>query len=210
MRATKAGKRGRRDRVRGAEKAGAALVVALGLVFIACGENPMAPTETVPSKDRTVFVTSAIFTGAIGGVSAANRACTDLAIAAGLPGTYRAWLSDIKGLAPSLTFTRPEAPFVMTSGVRVADHWADLVDGTLNNPIVIDERGAQADSVPMVWTGTDPHGRPVASDAMCHGWMSASGDAHGQVGGFDEIGNGWSALQTNECDQPGRLYCFQQ
>ena len=182
----------------------------LTLVTGACDESPMAPTEVAPSVDRIVFVSSATFTGAIGGVPAADQACSDLAAAAGLIGTYRAWLSDDAARSPRVTFTQSDAPLVMTSGVRVADHWVDLTDGTINHPIVIDERGNQPDTVPVVWTGTDPSGERAASGATCLGWADASDGVMGQVGVFDAIGIGWSASPPTTCDQPGRLYCFQQ
>ena len=183
------------------------------VVLLACGaceESPMVPTEAAPSADRTVFVSSATFTGGLGDVPAADQTCSDLAVAAGLVGTYRAWLSDEAGRSPSVTFTRSDAPFVMTSGVRVADHWADLTDGTINNPIVIDEQGNQPDTVPVVWTGTDPSGQPASSGATCRGWTDASGGVSGQVGVFDAIGAGWSASPPAACDQLARLYCFEQ
>ena len=183
---------------------GAAVLMASG-----CDSSPVTPTGAAPSGDRIVFVTSATFTGAIGGVEAADQTCTDLASGIGLVGTYRAWLSDNAGRSPSVTFTRTDAPFVMTSGVRVADHWADLTDGTINNPIVIDERGNQPETVPSVWTGTDPSGQP-ASGATCRGWLDGSPAVSGQVGVFDAIGAGWSASVPAACDQSGRLYCFGQ
>ena len=109
-----------------------------------------------------------------------------------------------------MTFTRSDAPFVMTSGVRVADDWADLTDGTINNPIVIDEQGNQPNGVPMVWTGTEPSGQPAESSATCRGWTDASGAVGGQIGVFDAIGPGWSAAPSAACDQLARLYCFEQ
>ena len=96
----------------------------------------------------------------------------------------------------------------MTSGVRVADGWADLTDGTINNPIVVDEQGNQPDTVPVVWTGTDSSGQPAG--ATCLGWAAASDAVSGQVGVFDAIGTGWSASLQAACSQAGRLYCFQQ
>ncbi len=185
-------------------------LVGAGQVSGAYHTSPVALIEAAPSVDRVVFVSSATFTGAFGGVPAADRTCTELAAAAGLAGTYRAWLSDAAGHSPSVTFTRSDVPFVMTSGVRVADGWADLTDGTINNPIVVDEQGNQPDTVPVVWTGTDPSGQPASSGATCSGWAAASGAVSGQVGVFDALGTGWSASSPVACDQPGRLYCFQQ
>lgn len=188
-------------------------VLGLALVLLGlggCGESSLAPTEPAPALGRVVFVSSTIFTGAIGGVPAADQACARLAVAAGLRGVYRAWLSDDAGVSPSVTFTQTGAPFVMTSGVRVADHWADLTDGTINNPIVVDERGRQPDTVPVVWTGTDPTGHPAPGGVSCGGWSSASLGVPGQVGTFDAIGRGWSAWRAGDCHQYGRLYCFEQ
>ena len=200
----------RRHCSRGPGNVGFAVAVAALMMSGGCDESPVTPTEAAPSVDRVVFVSSATFTGGLGGVRAADQTCSDLAVAAGLAGIYRAWLSDDAGRSPSVTFTRSDAPFVMTSGVRVADHWADLTDGTINNPIVIDEQGHQPDTVPVVWTGTDPSGQPAGSGATCRGWTDASGGVSGQVGVFDAIGLGWSVSPTIACDQLARLYCFEQ
>ena len=185
-------------------------LVGAGQVSGAYHASPAALIEVAPSLDRIVFVSSTTFTGAFGGVLVGDETCTELAAAAGLDGTYRAWLSDATGRSPSVTFTRSDVPFVMTSGVRVADGWADLTDGTINNPIVVDEQGNQPDTVPVVWTGTDSSGQPASEGATCLGWAAASDGVSGQVGVFDAIGTGWSASLQAACDQAGRLYCFQQ
>ena len=69
-------------------------LVGAGLAWGACDGGPAAPIGTPPSVGRVVFVSSATFTGGLGGVPAADQTCSDLAVAAGLVGTYRAWLSD--------------------------------------------------------------------------------------------------------------------
>ena len=183
-------------------------LVGAGQVSGAYHASPAALIEAAPSLGRIVFVSSTTFTGAFGGVLVGDETCTRLAAAAGLDGTYRAWLSDATGRSPSVTFARSDVPFVMTSGVRVADGWTDLTDGTINNPIVVDEQGNQPDTVPVVWTGTDSSGQPASS--TCLGWAAASDGVSGQVGVFDAIGTGWSASVQAACDQAGRLYCFQQ
>ena len=129
-------------------------------------------------------------------------------MAAGLPGSYRAWLSDDTGLSPSATFTTNDVPLVLTSGVRVADDWEDLTDGTINNPVVVDERGDQPTSVPVVWAGTDSSG--TAAAATCKRWSSGSEAANGLDGVFDAVGGGWTASRVSPCNQLGRLYCGQQ
>lgn len=182
------------------------LAFALG----SCRESPVSPNGSEAFLGRTVFVTSATFTGSLGGIEVADQACTMLAVAAGLSGRFRAWISDSSGLSPSETFNQGNVPFVMTSGVRVADHWTDLTDGTINNPIVVDEHGRQPDSVAVIWTGTTASGQALTVDATCAGWSDASAGAMGQVGEVDAIGPAWSSSRKAGCDQLGRLYCFQQ
>jgi len=156
---------------------------------------------------RVIFVTSQAVAGDFGGVAAGDALCGSLAAAAGLSGTFRAWLSG-DGVSPSITFTQGALPFVMTSGVRVADHWSDLADGTINNPIVVDEQGVQPRTVDRVWTGTETGGLPAASGASCRSWRTTVGT--GTVGVLGPIGPTWSAGGTQSCDQPGRLYCVEQ
>lgn len=178
------------------------------LVSGGCGDGPVSPTAAPGSGDRVIFVTSQAVTGDFGGVAAGDALCGTLALSAGLSGTYLAWLSDDAGQSPSASFTRGDAPFVMTSRVRVADFWSDLTDGTINNPIVVDELGRQPRVGTTVWTGTDAGGQPAASGETCGGWRSMSGS--GQTGAFDRIDPGWTAAGPQPCAQPRRLYCVQQ
>ena len=178
------------------------------LLLSACGDSPTAPALADVSLGRLIFVTSEAYDAAFGGVEGGDRVCGSLAMAAGLAGSYRAWLSDDTGLSPSVTFTTNDIPLVLTSGVRVADDWEDLTDGTINNPVVVDERGDQPMSVPVVWTGTDRSG--TAAAATCNGWSSGSEASNGLVGVFDAVGVGWTASRAAPCNQLGRLYCVQQ
>ena len=43
---------------------------------------------------KIVFLTSKTYSGDLGGLDGADTICNDLALDAGLPGTYKAWLSD--------------------------------------------------------------------------------------------------------------------
>ena len=181
-----------------------------GLALGSCGDSPVSPVGSASALGRIVFVSSNAFTGSFEGVVAADQVCTTLAAGVGMSGVYRAWLSDDTGLSPGTTFSRGDAPFVMTSGVGVADHWTDLTDGNIRNPIVVDERGRQPDTVPVVWTGTAASGQALAGGASCGGWSDASTGITGQVGEFDEVGPAWSSSRKVDCDQLGRLYCFEQ
>jgi hypothetical protein len=63
---------------------------------------------------RFAFVSGTKFTGALGGLIGADQQCAALAGAAGLSGTYRAWLSDDTG-SPATRFTPSTVPYVHTS-----------------------------------------------------------------------------------------------
>ena len=86
------------------------------------------------NNEKIVFVTSETYTGALGGLDGADALCQERANDAGWPGTFKAWLSD-RDTSVSQRFDRVfyGTPFVRTDGVRVANDWADLTDGTLNH-----------------------------------------------------------------------------
>ena len=45
--------------------------------------------------------------------------------------------------APATRFTQSVIPYVRTDGAVVANNWADLTDGTIQNPINVDEFGSR-------------------------------------------------------------------
>ena len=190
-------------------------VLTLLLLAAGCANGPVAPTpavETVTtpsSTSRVIFVSSAAFNGALGGTDGADRACGTLASTAGLTGVFRAWISDADR-SPATSFTRGPRPLVMTTGVEVAGNWTDLTDGSINNPIVVDERGTQPTTVQVVWTGTDADGRMAGSDPHCAAWSDSSGGGRGQTGAVGAIGADWTASASAPCHQPARLYCVEQ
>jgi hypothetical protein len=61
------------------------------------------------SGGRLVFVSSGIYAATLGGLSGADATCNSLAASAGLPGTYKAWLSD-SASSPSTRFTQATFP----------------------------------------------------------------------------------------------------
>ena len=92
-------------------------------------------------RQYTVFVTSTSYDGNLGGLAGADAKCQDQADAAGLTGTFKAWLSDAKG-SPSTRFTRSAgAPYVLVDGTVIADNYAGLTSGSLEHPINQTETG---------------------------------------------------------------------
>ncbi len=174
------------------------------------------------SGARKVFVTSALYSGNLGGLAGADEKCQALAIAAGLSGRYMAWLST-KAESPTTRFVHTGGPFVRTDGTVIAGDWTDLVDGTLSAPIHITERGEPApDNNPQfglpwpVMSTTLEDGtywtHQSAASTTCEDFTSELGTL--DTGDSSATDAKWSAASTNysadACKTLVALYCFQQ
>ena len=104
------------------------------------------PVLTITHKN--IFVTSQRHDGNFGGITGADTFCQGLATSAGLSGTYLAWLSDTT-TSPSARFAQANVPYRLVDGTTIANDWADLVDGSIQNPINLDEYGNAA---PVLWS----------------------------------------------------------
>ncbi|EJK55631.1 hypothetical protein THAOC_24620, partial [Thalassiosira oceanica] len=115
-----------------------------------------AVNDLVPVK--IVFVTSERYNGNLGGLAGADARCQERAKAAGLSGTFKAWLSD-RTTSVSQRFDRDfdYAAFFRTDGVMVANDWSDLTDGSLLGAIDRDEFGNTV-GANFAWTNTDTGG----------------------------------------------------
>lgn len=160
----------------------------------------------------TVFATSTLSNGNLGGLSGADAICNQRATEANLPGTYLAWLSDATN-SPSTRFpTQSAGPYVRVDGTQVARDWADLTSGLIRSAIDRTELGAYVQSDREAWTNTSPDGTPSATSdgETCTGWTSNSPSLSGSVGETDEVDADWTDSHSDPCDLPWRLYCFQQ
>ncbi len=153
---------------------------------------------------KVVFITSTRHFGNFGGVAAADAECAARASAAGLNGIFLAWLSD-STVTPAIRFTRSVLPYVRVDGTVIADDWADLTDGTLDNPILTDELGA-AYTNSQAWTGTGSQGNAGAS--RCSDWTLTA--LSGQVGYSNATGVAWTNETSVPCTVERRLYCVEQ
>lgn len=115
-----------------------------------------------------MFITSTEHIGNLAGLLGADTICVNLATAAGLVGTYKAWLFDGTTSAAN-RLTQSPWPYVLVNGTKVADTWADLTDGTLDHAIDLDETGAVV-AVSEVWTGTHTDGTKTGAD--CTSWRA--------------------------------------
>ncbi|MFY0536677.1 hypothetical protein [Nannocystis pusilla] len=189
------------------------------------GLEDMAPCSlTCRWQGRLVFLSSATYDGALGGLSGADLRCRNLATAAGLenPLTFRAWLSD--GLdSPLSRFEQVDlqgAPYVLPNGRMIAADFTELIEQGPRTGIALTETGAYL-TEQLAWTNTSPFGEPFSAADHCDGWIS---DSFGFAArsGFNavelEMGPEWEAWRDERqwtsalgslCDKTRRLYCFE-
>jgi hypothetical protein len=186
------------------------------------------PTGPLPDARPTVtgqlvFATSQRYRGCLlGGVEGADAMCAQHAASAGLPGEFKAWLSQV-GSSAADRLTHSTTPYVLVDGTKVADSWEDLVRFDLLHAIDQDEHGSPLhflDPVEAaVWTYTaldgmaypwTPGGTMTDNPRWdCAAWSSI--DSWGEVGFWNETGTFWTASNSAHlCSETKRLYCFQQ
>jgi hypothetical protein len=156
---------------------------------------------------QRVFITSGTYTGNLGGLSGADSSCQALADAAGLVGTFKAWLSDGTTSAAS-RLTHSTLDYVLVDGTVVANGWNDLTDGTLDAVINLTQTGAPNASK-FVWTNTTQSGT-IDGAAHCLNWTSNQGAETGNRGTSGFTTFEWTNNLGNFCTATNYLYCFEQ
>ena len=178
------------------------------LLIAAAAAIATLQTQSTLAQDVNVFVTSQTFTGDLGGVVGADAICQELACSAGLPGNYKAWLSDSSS-SPANDFDQGTA-YSLVDGTAIASSFADLTDGSLQNPINKDENGVTITSgILNVWTNTNDDGTRRSS-TDCQGWTSSSSSFAGTTGNASRKDTTWTFFSNLNCAVSARLYCFQQ
>jgi hypothetical protein len=164
----------------------------------------VTPTPTVtatPGTFNIAFVTSTTHNGNLGGLAGADTICQGRATAAGLPGTYVAWLSTstvdaVSRLAGARGFVRPD-------GEPFADQPSEIAANQIFNNLHLDENGNDV-GTDVVWTGTTSDG--TASGNTCTDWGVATGN--GRSGNSEGGPAAWTDAANTNCSQPHRIYCF--
>jgi hypothetical protein len=182
---------------------------------------------------KIVFLTTGTYLGnlttatqTMHGVAGGDADCQAEANAVGLPGTYKAWLSDSLGHSPSTTFNHSSVPYVMPDAnlTKVADNWSQLAASAttpLSHPIASFANGSSAPLYVPVWTGTNADGTPNTSHT-CINWTSTSHGDNAQAGVNAYTNHEWTdylgafsgymdcGYSSGNMDQAPHLYCFQQ
>ncbi|MFC1649303.1 carbohydrate binding domain-containing protein [Patescibacteria group bacterium] len=182
----------------------------------------LTPTPSISNK--RVFITSTEYDGNLGGLRGADAKCQERADAAILGGVWHAWLSDSTNEAKLRSYHYPN-PIYRIDGVKVADHWGDLTDGSLDEPIVVDEWGRlyseSSNILKGVWTNTASDGSEFEppegwnlSSSSCNNWSTNETNVgvRGVYGyPFSTLTNGWTSSTYTSCAINNRhLYCFEQ
>lgn len=166
----------------------------------ACNEGACVPA-------LWAFTTSSGHNGNIGGLGGADAICQARATEANLPGTYKAWLSSDSASVVA-RFSHPTLPYYMPNDAKLANNFADLIDGTLLRAFHVDEHGTTvASNIP--WTGTLSDGT-AQNGANCANWTSSSAASNGLSGFSESTAAAWTQNVQRPCDVPHRLFCFQQ
>jgi hypothetical protein len=168
----------------------------------------------VEAPDRA-FVTSITTQGNFGGVAGGDAFCQTRANAAGLGGTWMAFIGDSTNANPnpSARFTS-NGPWTQirnsTSGTPliVADTLADLTDGTLDASMRYSEFGILQSSTTPVWSGLGSTATSSGTD--CSGWTNKTAGFQGARGVVSATNGTWLNLLNDNCGQARRLYCFEQ
>jgi hypothetical protein len=180
----------------------------------------IASVSVTCDVSKRVFVTSQLYTTNIGGLDGGDAKCQALATAAGLPGTYRAWLSDTTG-SPSTRFAQSTIPYKLVDGTVIATNWGDLTDGTLAHVIDKDEKGAAPPvsgaacaSGVSVMTNTNANGTQFGAANSCGNWLGV-GNQQIVWGRYSATNTEWAGYCTGYgfCGNDAYkypLYCFQQ
>jgi cysteine-rich repeat protein len=174
-------------------------------------------TNACESTSKLVFSAGTVHDGNFGGLTGADAWCQGLADDAGLGGTFMAWLSDDTG-SPSTRFTQATTPYKLVDGTIVADNWADLTDGSLDNPIDLDESGAAPPSgyvgicgyTSTVWSNTTVSGTLLGANNDCGSWTGSGGSAWSRWTHTDATWTAWCSGGACTGAWVTSLYCFQQ
>jgi hypothetical protein len=188
----------------------------------ACGEVCKGPCKKGSCADSfLVFISSQNYSGDLGGIAGADAKCQKLAEDAGLTGTFLAWLSDAS-TTPLTRFHHSEIPYVLVDGTKVADNWADLVDGTLDEPIYLTETGGEptVGTTPCggggyvtAWSSTNSSGGLIGGGAYTcnsYGSTSGTGAAWGLAKDTTASWSSWCTTAGSLCGTLSALYCFEQ
>jgi hypothetical protein len=160
----------------------------------------LAPTQI----KKRVFVTSTTSNGNLGGIAGADAKCAAQATAAGLGGTFKAFIST--GAIDAISRISDVSPwYLVDRSAVVFPTFASLTDGT--GPLVAittELRGVAT----FAYTGANSSG--LATADTCLDW-TLGGVVNGRTGNPNSVASGtWIFAGLPLCGFVAALYCFEQ
>ena len=137
-----------------------------------------------------------------GGLAGADTICSDTATAAGLNGSFKAFLST--STVDAITRLGTASGWERVDGKPVANSVADVVAGKMFYPVRITPLPFDAKQ-DGVWTGTTANG--VAQLSSCTNWTAATTSTT-RVGDSSAIGIRFTEAVAIACNTTNRIYCF--
>jgi hypothetical protein len=189
-----------------------------------CANGCTGGACSVGGGTKSVFITSAAYSGNMGGLTGADAKCQMHATNAGLSGTFMAWLGDSTN-GPANRFTKAGGPFVLAKrGITVANNWAELASDTHQHALDSDENGST--SLPLgtgtcasstgghqFWSNTYVDGTKWMGYGSCSDWTSTANTGEEVVGRTDLATAGWYLWCHGggvTCGAVNPLFCVQQ
>ena len=167
---------------------------------------------------KRVFISSALYTGNLGGLGGADMKCQGLAVGKALGGTWKAWLSD-RMTSAGARLSHFNGPYALLDGALVAADWAQFASANHLAPINLTEAktppsvgvGGCEPSKPAVWTATKDDGSLRDMFTTCADWTSSSGNLAGAWGAAMATNFEWSHwCSGGSCSSTASLYCIEQ
>jgi len=174
-------------------------------------DPPVDPPGDAGGEPNVAFVSSQfVIPGELGGAAGADAKCQEFAGAAGLEGTYVAWVSTAIASARGRLAAANPRGWVRLDGLPFADTVDDLANRQTLYPLRITETNVDIattsdDTQLEVVTGTGPDGLQVPG-STCADFTSEAGVV--VVGKADAGSLEWTFTGTVSCSTPLRLYCF--
>jgi hypothetical protein len=168
-------------------------------VVVSLGNGESDQTTYVFRRAKTAFVTSTTYDGNLGGAAGADAKCQARATAAGLTGSYAAWIVEHPDFSRVQDHWLPGTAFDLVTGVQFASSFSNLDSSAVHTPpLARDEFGNTVSG--RAWTG-----RPSFD---CTGWTTNSLATSGNTGNVGS--SNWQSGSGNNCDSLQHLYCFEQ
>ncbi|MCH7567978.1 MAG: LamG domain-containing protein [Nanoarchaeota archaeon] len=173
-------------------------------------ERLFAGEERVAPRTFKVFATDSNFTGDV--LNRADEICNDAASNAGLRGNYVALLSTTREHAVDKI---QDGKYLRVDGVKIADNKRDLFDGTIDNPLNVNEFGNVLPTLTcdsngfecnLIYTGSKVDGT-LDPGFNCNDWNSIS--ALSTVGHYPSVDHNWINTNNVSCSEVLGIYCFE-